>query len=146
MRNVVLTVTALVAGAMILKSCGEPYSGAAETVEEFMEEVMEGDGMDAVQYLHPSYRDELAKNLRLPVQFTELRPTELLACALSTMGAGIDDVDIKKVKLAGEDVAKVVVSVEDKEGLEKLFSFLVVKEGDRWYIAKIENYAPKVSS
>ncbi|GAB6066499.1 DUF4878 domain-containing protein [Aquifex pyrophilus] len=145
MKKPVLIVASVFAGALLLKSCGEPYSGAKETVDEFMEEIMEGEGRDAIKYVHPTYRDELAKNLKLPVQFTELRPSELLACAFSTMGENIDDVDIKDARMLSKSTAKVIVSVKDREGLEKLFSFIVVKEGKKWYIAKIEKYTPPIS-
>ncbi|WP_461831926.1 DUF4878 domain-containing protein [Aquifex sp.] len=145
MKKPVLIVVAIFAGALLLKSCGEPYSGAKEIVDEFMEEIMEGEGKDAIKYIHPTYRDELAKGLRLPVQFTEMRPSELLACALSTMGENIDDVDIKDARMLSKSTARVVVSVKDREGLEKLFSFIVVKEGKKWYIAKIEKYTPPIS-
>ncbi|AAC06501.1 DUF4878 domain-containing protein [Aquifex aeolicus] len=144
MRNKVLIVLAVIAGALILKSCGEPYSGAKETVGEFMEEIAEGEGRDAIKYLYPAYRDELAKNFKLPVQFTEMKPSEVLACVLSTMGRNIDEVEIKKAIAVNPNTANVVVKVEDKEGIEKFFSFTVVKEGDKWYIAKIEKYIPQV--
>jgi len=145
MKRLILGITAIFAGALILKSCGEPYNAAKDIVEDFMEEIMEGEGKEAVQFIHPSYRDELAKNLKLPVQFTELRPTELLACALSSMGVNIEDIDIKDARMVNRNAAKVIVSVEDKEGLEKLFTFVVVKEGDRWYIVKIDKYVPPIS-
>ena len=145
MKRLILGITAIFAGALILKSCGEPYNAAKDIVEDFMEEIMEGEGKKAVQFIHPSYRDELVKNLKLPLQFTELRPTELLACVLSVMEMNIEDIDIKNAKMVNRDTAKVIVSVEDKEGLEKLFTFVVVKEGDRWYIVKIDKYVPSIS-
>lgn len=145
MKRLILGITAIFAGALILKSCGEPYNAAKDIVEDFMGEIMEGEGKKAVQFIHPSYRDELVKNLKLPLQFTELRPTELLACVLSVMGMNIEDIDIKNAKMVNRDTAKVIVSVEDKEGLEKLFTFVVVKEGDRWYIVKIDKYVPSIS-
>lgn len=143
MKNKVLIVLAVIAGVIILKSCGEPYSGAKETVDEFMEEIIEGEGKDALKYLYPAYRDELAKNFKLPVQFTEMKPSEVLACVLSTMGRNIDEVEIKKAIAVNPNTANVVVKVEDKDGIEKFFSFTVIKEGERWYIAKIENYVPQ---
>jgi len=60
----VLIVLAVIAGVIILKSCGEPYSGAKETVDEFMEEIIEGEGKDAIKYLYPAYRDDLARRGR----------------------------------------------------------------------------------
>lgn len=144
MRKTALTVLAIIAGALILKSCGEPYSGAKETVSEFMEEISEGEGKDAIKYLYPAYRDELARNFKLPVQFTEMKPSEVLACVLSTMGRNIDEVEVKKAIAINPNTANVIVRVEDEEGIEKFFSFTVVKEGDKWYIAKIQNYVPQV--
>ncbi len=137
---IALVVVALFIG---LKSCGEPYDSAQEVVEDFMEEIREGEGMDAVKYLHPSFRDNLTKDLRLPVQFTELRPSEALACLLSTMGASIKEVDVRSGELIGENTALIRVRVEDKNELAKLFDFVLIKEGDRWMIADIAPYVPR---
>ena len=144
MERVLLYLVTLIAGLLVLKSCGEPYEGAEETVEEFMEEVMEGEGLDAVKYLHPSYREELLNKIKLPFQFTELRPSEILACILSSMGENVEKVKVREIKEVNEKTAKVLVSVYDNKEIEKFFNFLVVKEGKKWYIAKIEEYTPTV--
>jgi len=138
-------VIASLAVALILgvKSCGEPYDSAKDTVEEFMEEIQEGEGLEAIRYLHPSFRDSLSKNLKLPVQFTELRPSEVLACLLSSMGAGIEEVDIKGGELIGENTALIKVRVEDENEIAKLFSFVLIKEDGKWYIADITPYVPR---
>ncbi|WP_457600680.1 DUF4878 domain-containing protein [Hydrogenivirga sp.] len=139
-------VVASLAVALIfgVKSCGEPYDAAKDSVEEFMEEVKEGEGSEAIRYLHPSFRDNLAKDLKLPVQFTELKPSEVLSCLLSSMGANIDEVDVKEGKLIGENTAIIKVKVEDKNGVDKLFSFVLIKEEDRWLIADITTYVPEL--
>ncbi len=126
-----------------IKACGEPYEGAKDVVEEFMEEIREMEGRDALKYLHPTYRDSLAKDLKIPVQFTEMRPSELLACALSTMGEGIEDVEIQEGKMIGENTALVKVKVEDKNEIVKIFNFVLVKEGGKWLIADIGPYVPQ---
>lgn len=141
MRKIAL---ASVAVALIfsLKSCGEPYEPAEEAVDSFLEEVQEKEGFDALKYLHPSFRDNLAKDLKLPVQFTELKPSEALACLLSTMGANMDDYEIKGGKMIGESTAIIKARVVDKDGIEKLFNFVLIKEDDRWLIADISPYTP----
>ncbi len=133
----------ILAGALFIKSCGEPYGEAKEATLEFMEEIQEGEGKDAIRYLHPSYRDALAKDLKLPVQFTELKPSEVLSCLLSSMGQNIEDVDVVSAKSLGEYAAEVVLKVEDENELEKIFRFIVIKdsEGD-WKIANIESFNP----
>lgn len=125
-----------------IKSCGEPYGAAKDTVEDFMEEIKEKEGMEAIRYLHPSYRDSLAKEIKLPVQFTELRPSEVLACLLSTMGANIEEVEVKDGKIIGENTALIKVKVEDKNDIEKIFSFVLIKEDGKWLIADISPYVP----
>ena len=139
---------ASVAVALLLgiKSCGEPYDGAKDVVEDFMEEVQEKEGHEAIKYLHPSFRDNLSKDIKLPVQFTELRPSEVLACLLSTMGANIEDFDVKEGKLIGDNTALLKVKVEDKNEITKLFSFVLIKEEDRWLIADITPYVPELNT
>jgi len=134
---------ASVAVALILgvKSCGEPYDSAKDTVEEFMEEIQEGEGFEALRYIHPSFRDNLTKDIKLPVQFTELRPSEMLACLLSTMGANIEEVKIKGGELISENTAIIRVKVEDKNEIAKLFDFVLIKDGDNWMIADITPHA-----
>ncbi len=134
---------ASVAIALILgiKSCGEPYDSAKDTVEEFMEEIQEGEGLEAIKYMHPSFRDNLTKDIKLPVQFTELRPSEMLACLLSTMGANIEEVKIKDGELISENTAIIRVRIEDKNEIGKLFDFVLIKDGDKWMIADITPHA-----
>jgi len=137
---------ASLAVALILgvKSCGEPYDAAKNVVDEFMEEIQEGEGSEAIEYLHPSFRDNLSKELKLPIQFTELKPSQVLACLLSTMGAEIEDVEVKEGKLIGDNTALIKVKVEDRSDIEKIFSFVLIKEDDKWLIADITPYVPEL--
>ncbi|HIQ30935.1 MAG TPA: DUF4878 domain-containing protein [Aquifex aeolicus] len=128
-----------------IKSCGEPYGEAQDVVEEFMEEVRDREGASAIRFLHPSYRDSLTKDLSLPIQFTEMRPSEVLACLLSAMGSGINSVEVKSGKLVGSNTALIKVKVEDDRELEKLFTFVLIKEGDGWKIADISPYKPQTT-
>ncbi len=127
---------------VLFLSCSEPYEEAEDVVEEFMESLMEGRGMEAVRLLHPSFRDLLSGKIDLPVQFTELKPSELLACALTTMGHGIEEVEVYGEELIGEKTALIRVRVEDKEEIEKIFTFVVMKDAERWYIVDITSYVP----
>ncbi|GEM_PF-614166 len=141
MRKLVLALLG-VALLFVLKSCGEPYNKAKDVAEEFLDEIQEKEGKEALRYLHPSFRDGLIKDIRIPVQFTEMKPSEVLACVLSTMGANIDEFEVREGKLIGDRTALLKVSITDKSGIEKLFSFVLIKEGDRWLIADITPYAP----
>ncbi len=145
MRKVVV-VSLTLALLFGIKSCGESYNAAEDTVDEFMSEIKDREGHEAMRYLHPSYRDNLSKEVRLPVQFTELKPSEVLACLLSTMGSNIDDFDVKEGKLIGENTALIKVEVEDKNGIEKLFSFVLIKEDGKWLIADITPYKPVIET
>jgi len=98
--------------------------------------------MEAIKYLHPSYRDSLASNLKMPLQFTEMKPTELLACALSTMGQGIEEVDIEDTEMVGDRTALVKVRIEDREEIERIFTFVVMRDARRWYIVDITSFIP----
>jgi len=119
------------------KSCGDPYGSAREEVEDFMEEIKEKEGFSAVKHLHPSFRDALIKEVKLPVQFTEMKPSEILACLLSSMGANIGDVEVEEGRAVDDRTVRVKVRVRDKNDLERIFNFLLVREGDKWYIADI---------
>ncbi len=125
-----------------VKSCGEPYGDAEDTVEDFMRKIKRKEGFEALKFLHPAYRENLTKDLKLPVQFTELKPSEVLACLLSSMGRNIEDVEVKDGKMVGERTVFVKVKVEDKNEIEKMFTFVLVREDDRWYIADITPYIP----
>ncbi len=98
--------------------------------------------MEAVKYLHPSYRDNLAKDLKLPVQFTEMKPTEILACAFSIMGRGIEEVEVKDTEMVGDKTALVKVRIEDREEIEKILTFVVMKDANKWYIVDIASFIP----
>ncbi len=135
---VLLILLALIA----IKSCADPYGDAEEVVEEFIDSIREGEGMEAVKLLHPSFRDTLTAEVKMPVQFTELKPSQLLACALSTMGHGIEDFDIYSGELIGEKTALVKVKIEDKDDIEKIFTFVVMKDTERWYIVDISSFVP----
>ncbi len=138
-------VVASLAVALLLgiKSCGESYDGAQDVVEDFMEEIQEKEGDEAIKYLHPSFRDNLTKDVKLPVQFTEMKPSEVLSCLLSTMGSNIEDVDVKDGKLIGDNTAIIKVSVEDKDEIKKIFNFVLIKEDGEWLIADISNFVPR---
>lgn len=142
MRGVVVA-SLSVAFLLGIKSCGEPYDPAKDVVEEFMEGVKKKEGHEALKLLHPSFRDNLSKEVRIPIQLTETRPSEVLACVLSTIGANIDEVDVKEGRLIGEKTALIKVWVRDKGGIDKLFTFVLVKEDDRWRIADITPYVPQ---
>ena len=143
MRKALLALLVL-AFLLGIKACGEPYEDAEGVVEEFMEEIKEGEGHEAVKFLHPAYRDNLAKDLKLPVQFTELKPSQVLGCLLSTMGESIEEVEVKEGKLIGDRTALLKVKVEDMEGIKKLFTFVLVKEDGEWMIADITPYVPSL--
>ncbi len=135
----------ILAGVLFIKSCGEPYREAEEVVTEFMEEIQEGEGKDAIKYLYPSYRDALARDLKLPVQFTELKPSQVLSCVLSSMGENIEEVEVVRGKSLGDSVAEVVLKVEDENELDKVFRFILIKDSDDdWKIAGIEPFNPTV--
>ncbi len=137
-----LTLTLSLLTLLAFLSCGEPYDEAEDVVEEFMEAVMEGEGIEAIRLLHPSFREVLSGRINMPVQFTELKPSELLACALTTMGQGIEDTEVYGEDLIGEKTALVRVRVEDKEEIEKIFTFVVMKDAGKWYIVDITSYVP----
>ncbi|RLJ70610.1 uncharacterized protein DUF4878 [Hydrogenivirga caldilitoris] len=127
-----------------IKSCGEPYGAAKDTVEEFLEEVKDKKGQEALRYLHPTFRDSLAKEVKLPIELTELKPSQVLACFLSSMGANIDEIKVMEGKPLGKENAMVKVKVVDGSGIEKLFNFVLIKEGDKWLIVDITPYKPEI--
>jgi hypothetical protein len=128
---------------ILIKSCADPSGDAKETVEEFLERIREGEGIEAVRLLHPSFRDSLVEKVKLPVQFTELKPSELLACVLTTMGHSIEDVEVDGSEVVGEKTALVKVKIEDKDEIEKIFTFVVMRDTDRWYIVDITSFVPQ---
>lgn len=123
-----------------VKSCGDPYGSAKDRVEDFMEEIREKEGMEAVRYLHPTFRDTLVRDLKLPVQFTEMKPSEVLACLLSSMGSGIKDVEVGEGTRIDDRTVKLKVRVKDRNELEKIFNFVLVREEEEWFIADITPY------
>ncbi len=127
---------------IFIKSCADSSGDAREVVEEFLEEVREGEGMEAIKYLHPSYRDSLAKDLKLPIQFAEIKSTELLACALSTIGGGVKEVEVKDTEMVGDKTALVKVRIEEKEEIERILTFVVMKDANKWYIVDIASFVP----
>lgn len=127
-----------------VSACGESHRGAKKTVEGFMERVMEKDGAEAVKLLHPTYRDKLSKDLRSPIELVEISPLDILASALSALGDKIESVKVKEEKKARNGTASFKVEVEDKKGVKRLFTFVLVKEDGRWMIADITPYAPNL--
>ncbi len=123
-----------------IKACTEPYDNASESVEHFIKYIKKKKGMSALKYLHPSFRDNLIKDVKLPFELTEMKPSEILACLLSSMGTNIEDAHVENIQSINENTLKVRVKIEDKNELEKLFNFILIKEGNNWYIADISPY------
>lgn len=135
----------LVAGAVLVaffafRACSSsPTEEARDTVEEFIEKIRDEDGKSAVKMLYPPYRDALAQELKLPLQLTEMKPSEVLACVLSSMGENVKKVKYLDAKTLDEKHAEVVIKVVDKQGVEKLFAFILIKDEKKWKIANISS-------
>ncbi len=138
MKKVLIPIALVLAAFFVFRACGEsPEESARKTVKEFIERIRDEEGKEAVKLLYPPFRDALVQDLKLPIQLTEMKPSEILACVLSSMGE-----DIKKVKLLDasridDKHAEVVVKIIDKQGGEKIFTFIVIKDEKKWKIASI---------
>ena len=138
MKKVAIAVGAVLLAFFVLKSCGEnPEKSARNTVKDFIENIRDGEGKDAVKLLYPPFRDALVQDVKLPIQLTEMKPSEILACLLSSMGENIKKVKMLDTSRIDDKHAEVIVKVIDKEGVEKIFTFIVIKDEKRWRIASI---------
>ncbi len=138
MKRVAIAVGAVLLAFFVLKSCGEnPEKSARNTVKDFIENIRDGEGKDAVKLLYPPFRDALVQDVKLPIQLTEMKPSEILACLLSSMGENIKKVKMLDTSRIDDKHAEVIVKVIDKEGVEKIFTFIVLKDEKRWRIASI---------
>ncbi|WP_448583752.1 DUF4878 domain-containing protein [Thermocrinis sp.] len=140
MKKVVLILVLVLLGFLFFRACGtSPEEASKDTVKEFMSAIRNGEGKEAVGLLYPPFRDALVQEVKLPIQITEMKPSELLACALSSMGENVKKVKILDVKKIDDKHVEVLVKVIDKNGVEKLFWFITVKDEKRWKIASISN-------
>ncbi len=127
-------------GFLVLRGCGASLEDEArDRVKEFIEYVREGEGKDAVKLLYPPFRDALTMDLKVPVQLTEMKPSELLACVLSSMGENIKKVKVLDAKQIDERHVEVLLRVIDKGGIDKVFTFILIKDGEDWKIASFSN-------
>ncbi|MFZ8785128.1 DUF4878 domain-containing protein, partial [Thermocrinis sp.] len=72
-------------------------------------------------------------------QLTEMKPSEMLACVLGSMGENIKKVKVLDVKAIDDKHGEVIVKVIDKNGTEKILAFITIKDEKRWKIASISN-------
>jgi len=140
MKRIVLILVLVLLGFFVFRGCGtSPEEASKDTVKGFMSAIREGEGKEAVKLLYPPFRDALVQDVKLPIQITEMKPSELLACALSSMGENVKKVKIIDVKRIDDNHVEVLVKVIDKNGVEKLFWFVTIKDEKRWKIASISN-------
>ncbi|RMH02188.1 MAG: DUF4878 domain-containing protein [Aquificota bacterium] len=138
MKKALLIAGAVLAVFFVFRACGSsPTEEAKATVEEFIEEIKDKDGKDAVKLLYPPYRDALVQELKLPLELVEMKPSEVLACVLSSMGENVKKVKYLDAKALDEKHTEVLVKVIDKQGMEKIMAFILVKDEKRWRIANI---------
>ena len=140
MRKAVIAILVILGLFFLIRSCGEsPEEAGRETVKAFIEAVRDEDGKEAVMLLYPPFRDALVLDLKLPVQLTEMKPSEVLACLFSSMGTNIKKVKYIDSKQIDDKHVEVLVRVVDKEGIDKVFSFIVIRDEKRWRIASISD-------
>ncbi|WP_448587934.1 DUF4878 domain-containing protein [Thermocrinis sp.] len=140
MKKVLIILAVVLGGFFVFRACGtSPEEASKDTVKEFISAIRDGEGKEAVSMLYPPFRDALAPNVKLPVQLTEMKPSELLACALSSMGENIKKVKILDVKKVDDKHVEVMVKVIDKNGVEKIFYFITIKDEKKWKIASISD-------
>ena len=63
----------------------------------------------------------------MPVQLTEMKPSEALACELSSMGENIKKVKVLDTSKIDDKHVEVIVKIIDMQGVEKILSFIVIK-------------------
>jgi len=140
MKRIVIILAVVLASFFAFRACNtSPEEASKDTVKEFMSAIREGEGKEAVKLLYPPFRDALVQDVKLPIHITEMKPSELLACALSSMGENVKKVKIIDVKRIDDKHVEVLVKVIDKNGVEKLFWFITIKDEKRWKIASISN-------
>ncbi len=138
MKKVALAVGAVLLAFFVFRACGEnPEKSARNLVKDFIEEIRDGEGKEAVKLLYPPFRDALVQDVKLPLQLTEMKPSEVLACLLSSMGENIKKVKVLDASKIDDKHAEVMVKVIDKGGVEKIFTFIVIKDEKKWKIASI---------
>ncbi|ADC89709.1 hypothetical protein Thal_1077 [Thermocrinis albus DSM 14484] len=138
MKKVLLAAGLVLLAILVIRSCsGSPEKEAKGTVAEFVDLVKDGEGKDAVKLLYPPFRDALVQEVKLPVQLTEMKPSELLACALSSMGENIKKVKVVETRPIDDKHVEVLVRITDRQDIDKLFSFIVIKDEKGWKIASI---------
>lgn len=138
MKRIVLVLGAVLLSFFIFRACGKsPEESARDTVENFIEKVRDKEGKEAVKLLYPPFRDALVQEIKMPVQLTEMKPSELLACMLSSMGENIKKVKVLDTSKIDDKHVEVVVKVIDRNGTEKILTFIAIKDEKRWKIASI---------
>ncbi|SHK42634.1 DUF4878 domain-containing protein [Thermocrinis minervae] len=138
MKKALPLLALLLAGFFVVKGCSSsPERQALGTVKEFMEAIRDKDSKDAVNLLYPPYRDALAQQVNVPIQFVELKPSEMVGCVLTSMGEKIKEVKYLDASKIDDTHTEVVIKVVDKDKTEKILSFILVKDGKSWKIANI---------
>ena len=138
MKRAIIAVVAVLAVFLLVRGCGEnPERSAKNTVVDFIENIRDGEGKDAVRLLYPPFRDALAQDLKMPIQFTEMKPSEVLSCVFSSMGENIKKVKVLNTSKIDDKHVEVTLKVIDKEGVDKIFTFIVIKDEKSWKIASI---------
>jgi hypothetical protein len=141
MKRTVLILAVVVVGFFVFRACGTSPERASEgTVKEFISAIKDGDGKEAVKLIYPPFRDALVQDIKVPLQLTEMKPSEMLACVLSSMGENIKKVKVLDVKAIDDKHGEVIVKVIDKNGMEKIMAFITIKDEKRWKIASISNF------
>lgn len=140
MKKVLAILAAVLLAFFLFRACGDsPEELAQETVSDFIENIREGDGRDAVKLLYPPLRDAMVQDLKLPIQLTEIKPSEVLACLLSSMGENIKKVKVLDNSRIDDKHVEVTVKIVDKDNVEKIFTFIVIRDEKRWKIASISS-------
>jgi len=136
MKKVAIILAVVLAGFFVFRACGTSPEEASEgIVKEFISAIKDGDGKEAVKLLYPPFRDALVQDVKLPLQLTEMKPSEMLACVLSSMGENVKKVKVLDVKAIDDKHGEVIVKVIDKNGTEKILAFITIKDEKRWKIA-----------
>jgi hypothetical protein len=140
MKKVAIILAVVLAGFFVFRACGtSPEEASESTVKEFISAIKDGDGKEAVKLLYPPFRDALVQDVKLALQLTEMKPSEMLACVLNSMGENIKKVKVLDVKAIDDKHGEVIVKVIDKSGMEKILSFITIKDEKRWKIVSISN-------
>ncbi len=139
MKKVILILGAILLAFLLFKSCGDSSKEAKGTVEDFISAIRDENGEKAVRLLYPPFREALVSQVKMPFELTEMKPSELLACTLSTMGKNIKKVKYVDVSKVDDNHTEVVVRITDREGMEKMFTFILIKEENKWKIASISS-------